>query len=194
MKSIKCLGIACSPRKNGNTDLLLQKAIAGAQEGGAQVETIFLRDYQFSPCVGCNGCAKTGECVIKDDMQTLYPKLLAADRIILAAPIFSMGINALAKAMIDRFQRFWSTKYLLKEKVIKGVNRPPRKGIFLSTAGTDYNNVFAGAEMVVKYAFLMLETDYAGKYLYPKIDAKGEINDCHQCLEEVFLAGKNLIK
>lgn len=187
---IKCLGIGCSPRKNGNTDLLLQEAMAGVKEAGGQEETIYLRDYNFRPCVGCNSCAKTGECVIKDELQLIYPKLLAADRIILAAPIFSMGINALAKGMIDRFQRFWSTKYVLQEKVIKEENRLPRQGIYLSVAGTNYKNVFQGAEMVVKYAFMLLEMDYLGSYLYREIDAKGEIKKYPQYLAEVFQGEK----
>lgn len=190
---IKCLGIGCSPHKNGNTDILIQQAIEGAKEGGGKTELIYLRDYNFKPCVGCNSCSKTGECIIKDDMQLIYPKLLAADRIILAAPIFSMGINALAKGMIDRFQRFWSTKYILKKKVLTEENQATRKGIYISTAGTDYNNVFVGAEMVVKYAFLMLETKYAGSYLYRKIDEKGKVKDYPEYLEEVFQAGKQLV-
>jgi len=193
LATTKCLGIGCSPRKNGNTDILLQHTIKGAEEAGGDCELIYLRDYNFRPCIGCNSCAKTGECVIKDDMQLIYPKLLETDRIILAAPIFSMGINALAKGFIDRFQRFWSTKYVLKKKVIGEEQRASRKGIFLSTAGTDYHNVFEGAEMVAKYAFLMLETEYLGSYLYRKIDAKGEIKDYPQHLKEVFQAGKQLI-
>jgi len=190
---IKCLGIGCSPRKNGNTDILLQQAMSGVEAAGGQGETIYLRDYNFKPCIGCNNCAKTGECVVKDEMQLIYPKLLEADRIILAAPIFSMGINALAKGMIDRFQRFWSTKYVLQERVIKDENRPVRKGIYLSAAGTNYKNVFQGAEMVVKYGFMMLEMDYAASYLYQRIDDKGEIKKYPQYLAEVFQGGKDLV-
>lgn len=193
MSPVKCLGIGCSPRKNGNTDILVQQAMEGVQAGGGKGELIFLREFNFRPCIGCNGCAKAGECVIQDDMQLIYPKLLETDRIILAAPIFSMGINALAKGFIDRFQRFWSTKYLLEKKIINEENRLSRKGIFLSTAGTDYDNVFQGAETVVKYAFLMLEVDYVGKHLYKKIDAKGEVKDYPQYLQEVFNAGKSLV-
>jgi len=191
-KPLYCLGISCSPRKEGNTSILLDRAIAGAKEAGALVETVNLRDLCFSPCIGCNGCFKTGQCVLQDDMQTLYQKVLTADRLIIAGPIFSMGLNAQGKAFIDRGQRFWATKYILKEPVIKEKDRPPRRGIFISAAGSNLPGVFDGAVRVVKYYFLMIETEFAGSYLYPLTDDKGDILKNPAALEEVHKAGMDL--
>lgn len=193
MTPIKCLCIGCSPRKGGNTDILLQKAMEGAEAGGAETEVIYLRDFRFSPCIACDGCRKAGECIVSDELQLIYPKLLAADRIILAAPIFSMGINAQAKALIDRAQRFWSTIYVLKQPVIKDkAHRPARRGIFLSTAGTDLSGVFSGAQKCVQYYFKMLAVEYTGEYLFTLIDYKGEILEHSDYLEQVYKAGKEL--
>ncbi|MHB8170879.1 MAG: flavodoxin family protein [Thermincolia bacterium] len=193
-KNLYCLGISCSPRKDGNTSILLDRAMEGARDGGARVETVNLRELCFSPCTGCNGCFEQGQCVLKDDMQDLYQKVLAADRLIIAGPIFSMGLNALGKAFIDRGQRFWAAKYVLKKPVIEKKDRPVRQGIFISAAGSNLPGVFDGAVRVVKYYYLMMETQLVGTYLYPNTDDKGDILKNPAALEEVFKAGLNLIE
>ncbi|HWJ04087.1 MAG TPA: NAD(P)H-dependent oxidoreductase [Verrucomicrobiae bacterium] len=189
MEPVKCLGIGCSPRKDGNTSILLERAVDGAKASGAECEILFLRDYQFSPCIACDGCHKLGKCVVKDDMQIIYAKLLAADRLILAAPIFAMGINAQAKALIDRGQRFWATKYILNQPVAPRPEGPDRKGIYLSAAGTDLPGVFDCAIRSVRYFYKMLDIKYLDSYCYPKIDAKGQIHELPSALEEVYKAG-----
>lgn len=190
---IKCLGIAGSPRKNGNTGILLHEALAGAAEAGADTEIIELRDFRYAGCIGCDGCYQEGRCVVADDMQQIYPKLLAADRIILAAPIFSMGMNAQTKAMVDRCQRFWATKYVLNRSVITdAAARPPRRGFFLSAAGSNLPKVFDGAEQVARYFFKMLEMDYLGSYTYKQVDEKGAIRQKPEALREVRAAARTL--
>ena len=189
----KCLAIACSPRKKGNTASLAKQALDGAAEAGAETEFIYLVDYKFAPCRACGGCDKTGRCVVKDEVMQIYDKVLAADSIILAAPIFSMGICAQAKMFIDRAQQFWSTKFLLERHVIEEEEkRKARRGIYLSTAGTNFPDVFDGALQVAKYFFGMLEFKLMGSYCYPKIDPPGEVNNHTGILEEVFAAGKKL--
>ena len=189
----KCIAIACSPRKNGNTAILARQALAGATEAGAEIEFIYLVDYKFAPCRACGGCDKTGRCVVKDDVMQIYEKVLSADSIILAAPIFSMGICAQAKMFIDRAQQFWSTKFLLQRHVIEDEEkRNARRGIYLSTAGTNLPHVFDGAVQVAKYFFNMLEINLMGTYCYPKIDPPGEVNNYSEVLQEVFAAGKKL--
>lgn len=191
---IKCLGIAGSPRKGGNTEILLNEALTGAAEAGAETEIISLRHFRYAGCIGCDGCFKEGKCVVQDDMQQIYPKLLAADRIILAAPIFSMGMNAQAKAMIDRTQRFWSTKYVLHRNVITDTaDRPPRKGFYISVAGSNLPGVFDGAERVARYFFKMIEAEYLGSYMYTQVDEKGAILTHPEALREVRAAGRALV-
>ncbi len=193
MSAIKCLGIGCSPRVNGNTSILLEQAMAGAREAGAECEVLYLRDYKFSPCIACDGCHKTGACAVKDDMQYIYERLLDSDRIVLAAPIFSMGINAQAKALVDRGQRFWAAKYVLGQDVMVPGRRPKRQGIFLSAAGTNLSGVFDCAVRTVQYYYKMLQVEYAGAYCYSKVDARGEILAHPSAVDEVYRAGTNLI-
>jgi multimeric flavodoxin WrbA len=93
---LKVLGIFGSPRRGGNTEILLEEALKGAEKEGAEVERLHLTDFAITPCKECHGCDKTGNCVILDDMQKIYPKLLEADVIILASPIFFYGLTAWA--------------------------------------------------------------------------------------------------
>ena len=164
----------------------------GALADGAECETIYLRDLKYAPCIACDGCHKNGSCVVNDDMQEIYKKLLTADRVILAAPIFSMGINAQGKALIDRGQRFWATKYILNKPVIERASGPKRKGIFISAAGTDLAGVFDCAVRSARYYFKMLEIDFLDQYCYSKVDAKGDILASPGALEQVYRAGQEL--
>ncbi len=111
------------------------------------VVEIHLRDMNISPCRECYGCEKTGgECVIKDDMHSIYSHILESDVVILAAPIFFYNFNALAKAMIDRIQALWVRKYLLKDPV-----PGKRAGILISAGGTKGEKLFDGAILTYKY-------------------------------------------
>lgn len=190
MSRRKCLALACSPRRGGNTELLARQALEGAARAGAETELILLTDYNCGPCRGCGGCDKTGRCVVQDDTAAIYDKILAADGVIMAAPIFSMGMNAQSKAFVDRAQKLWATKYLLKRRVIEDEEKKSaRRGIFISAAGTDLPGVFEGAIRVTRYFFKMLEMEYVGAYCYPKTDGKGEILSNQGALDEVLAAG-----
>ena len=99
---MKILGVNCSPRKLGNTWLLLEEALIGARECGAGTEMCTIVDLEIRPCDGCLACVKTLQCHIKDDMQTVYPRVLAADGIIFATPVYFLNMTAQAKIFIDR--------------------------------------------------------------------------------------------
>lgn len=99
---MKILGLSCSPRKNGNTVNLLNRALAGAKAEGADVELYSVAGKDLKPCDACMACSKTGECVINDDMKDLYQKMLSADGIIFGTPVYFYGMTAQAKAIIDR--------------------------------------------------------------------------------------------
>jgi len=99
---VKVLGIQCSLRKGGNTDILMQEALTGAGDCGADTELLTIWDKDIKPCDGCYSCAKTGKCHIKDDMQGIYLKLLDADGIIWGTPVYFFDVAAQAKILIDR--------------------------------------------------------------------------------------------
>lgn len=103
---MKVLGIVCSPRRQGNTEILVQESLASAQEEGAEVELVTLAEKNITFCDGCLSCDANRECHIKDDMQDIYTKLLEADGIIFGTPVFFWSVSAQAKALIDRTRVF----------------------------------------------------------------------------------------
>ncbi len=96
------LGLVLSPRKNGNTEILISEALASAEKAGAQVEMLHAADLSISPCDACGACMAEGICRIKDDMQIVYEKMDQADGIIFGTPVYFLNVSAQAKAVIDR--------------------------------------------------------------------------------------------
>ena len=190
---MKVLGLFGSPRRGGNTDILLEETLKGAEKEGAEVERLFITDFTITPCKECHGCERTGQCVIPDDMEKIYPKLLEADVIILASPIFFYGITAWAKALVDRCQAFWSRKYLLKDPSL-GKGGKKRKGFFISVGGTKGQRVFDGAILTAKYFFDVLNGEYAGELVFRGIDAKGDIMNHPEAIQEAFETGRKLVR
>ncbi len=188
---MKTLGIFGSPRRGGNTDLLLDEALKGSQEGGAKVERLYLSDYTITPCKECHGCDHTGNCVVLDDMQKIYPKLLEADVIIFASPIFFYGVTAWAKALIDRSQSLWSKKYLVKDPSM-GAEGKRRKGLFISVGATKGKKVFDGAILTVKYFFDVLNAEYVGELVFRGVEAKEDILKHPEALRQAYEAGREL--
>lgn len=185
---MKVLGIWGSPRVGGNTEILLDALLRGAQEGGGEVEKVALRKLKISPCLEIYKCFETGECPIKDDMLTLYSKLLAADVVVLASPIFFYGLTAQAKAMIDRTQAFWARRYILKQEFPGG----HRQGIFLSTAATKGKHLFVGARLATYYFFDAIHVRYAAEILVREVDEKGAILRRPEVLAEAEALGRRL--
>lgn len=106
--SKKVLILSGSPRKSGNSDLLCDEFLKGADEAGHKVEKIFLRDKQIAYCNACYCCQKSGgECAIKDDMAEILEKISEADVIVLASPVYFYSIDAQMKAVIDRCVAKW---------------------------------------------------------------------------------------
>jgi multimeric flavodoxin WrbA len=190
---MKVLGIFGSPRKGGNTELLLEEALKGAEAEGAEVERLRITDYNIIPCKGCLACYNKGDCIILDDMQKIYPKLTEADIIILASPIFFYNVTAWAKALIDRCQALWARKYQLKDPSL-GKEGKKRKGFFISTGGTKGQKMFEGAVLTVKYFFDVLNAEYTGDLLVREVDAKGDVLNHPETLRQAFEAGRRLVK
>jgi len=104
---MKILAIMGSPRKGGNTDILVDRVLESAAAAGAEVEKIYPGDMNIGPCIDCRGC-KRGEyvCVVRDDMQEVYPKIDAADALIFGTPLYWWGPTAQIKPLIDRLRPY----------------------------------------------------------------------------------------
>ena len=186
------MGITGSPRRGGNTDLLLAEVMKGTASRGAEVKTIILNDLKITPCQHCDACFEAGRCKYQDDMQMVYQELEQADRIVLASPLHFMGVTAQMKAMIDRCQALWARKYVLKLPPLG--DRRERQGLFISVGGRRIANLFEPALATIKTLFRVLDITYTGELLFPGIDEKGAIAKHPDALHQAFLAGQKLVE
>jgi len=120
--AMKVLGILGSPRIGGNSDILLDEALAGARETGAEVEKVILDKLKLSGCRDCKKCNETGICVIKDDGQEIHKKILEAYAIIHSVPVYFWSMTAQMKTYLDRWCALfdaewrWQKQYYPKMK------------------------------------------------------------------------------
>ena len=189
---MKILGICGSPRTDGNTEVLLKEALKGAHEAGAEIEAIFLRDRIISPCLEIYGCKVDGRCAIEDDFQEVAEKMVQADAIILASPIFFYTVSAHTKMLMDRCQSFWVKRYLLKEPITPG--RPRRKGAFISVGATHGKRLFEGVTLTVRYFFDALDVDLSDTLLVRGVDEKGEIFNNPEEIRAAYELGSKLVQ
>jgi len=102
--SKKVLVLLGSPRKKGNSTTLAKKIVEGAEAAGANVEQVYLHGQNIAPCQACYACQKPDSkgCVIDDDMQPIYNKLLATDAWVFASPVYWFSMSAQTKLCLDR--------------------------------------------------------------------------------------------
>lgn len=185
----KILAIYGSPRRDGNTAVLLNRTAQGAMDAGAQIEKIVLRDLRISPCLEIYGCKETGRCVIQDDFQRIYDQLLECQGLMLASPIFFYTVSAHTKILIDRCQSLWVKKYWI-DKIPYGQSNPKRKGLFISAGATKGKKLFDGTLHSIKYFFDVLDMEVWKALLYRGLDFEGDALKHEEYLKEVYETGK----
>lgn len=160
---VRLLGIIGSPNSNGNTAALFKALLNGAEAIGAHTELINACQLNIAGCSGCNTCSHTGKCVLKDDMQTVFQQMGQADIIVLASPLYFMGISGQLKLLIDRCQACWNRRYKLNIPALL----PPkqRQGFFLCTGGAPNKSGknFEPALRTAAYFFDALAVKYQGE-------------------------------
>ena len=197
MKPIRVLAIAGSPRRHGNSELLLDWVLDEMkQDPDVSVTKVILNDADITPCRGCNACEKLNACINHDGMDTLHDQILDADCIILSAPIYCMSICAQAKALVDRAQVFRSRKYVLKLPVVPPERIGKRFGIFISTAGQDWDYVFDAAIPVVKCFYHVIEVKNRDLlYLMIRsVDEKGAVMSHPTAKEEALSLSRSVLQ
>jgi multimeric flavodoxin WrbA len=174
-----------SPREKGNSAVLAEKAAEGARQAGAQVESIYLHSMDIRPCDACDLCREPGStCVIEDDMQSLYPKLAAADAILLASPIYWFTFSAQLKVCMDRWYGFQSSKW--KELHSK------QFGIILTYGDTDlYTSGAINAIHTYETMARFLESEIVA-IVHGSVDEAGEAEKRPELMDQAFQLGQKL--
>jgi len=190
--SKKVLGIMGSPCREGNTASLLDAVLEGAREAGAVAERLDITDLRIKPCDGCHRCDAAGACAIgDDDMPMVYRKIREVDALVLASPVFFMGVSAQMKALIDRCQCFWVERFVLGRRAYEGRSRP--KGLFVATAGSTKPEAFEPAVHCVKAVFIAMDYQYSGEVLLGNTDAKDIVSIRAPIMKKAREAGQKLV-
>jgi multimeric flavodoxin WrbA len=100
---MKVLGIIGSPRRGGNTEILVDEVLRGAEEAGAQTDKVILNELDIAPCQACDTCLESGECVQQDDMAALLAQMQGSEVWVLGTPVYWWGPTAQFKAFLDRW-------------------------------------------------------------------------------------------
>ncbi len=180
MGQTRVLAIQGSPRRNGNSERLLDVFTEefGLRSHDAEIEKMALR-ADIAPCLGCDKCV-SGHCVQNDSMLEVYGKIRSADVIVLAAPVYFYGFPSHVKAMIDRCQLFYNVKYRRMERWRKAQG----VGVLLACGATNGDNLSAGLSACARYWFDAIDFGFAGKVFVRGVDGPGEIRGCPEALEE----------
>jgi multimeric flavodoxin WrbA len=118
---MKVIGIVGSPRVGGNTDQLVQQILAGAAEKGAETKIYNLATMNIGGCLGCYACKKDGECVQKDDMQSLYPEISSADVMVVGTPVYMGQMTSKLMAFVERLLPFIDVNFTTRLQGNKGI-------------------------------------------------------------------------
>lgn len=177
--SKKLLILSGSPRKGGNSDLLCDEFAKGAEKAGHSVEKLRIAEMNISYCRACYACKANDKCIIQDDMSKILEKMIEADVLVLASPVYFYSVSAQLKALIDRTVARW-TEVKNKEFYYIITAADEEKASAKSTLGClrGYADCVEGAvEKAVIYGMGVYE--------------KGEIKN-HPAMLEAYEAGKNL--
>jgi multimeric flavodoxin WrbA len=171
---------------------LLRQALAGAESAGVETDHIRLNDYNISPCIACSACSATGQCRVQDDYQELLQKILDADRLIFATPLFFMSVSAQAKMLIDRGQCLWAYKHILKKQLF--IPKRDRRAMVIAVGGNKSKKQFESVRLTMKSYFDVLEMNYVLNVFVSPIDGPGEIQKHPSMLEEAYRLGRDFVR
>jgi multimeric flavodoxin WrbA len=146
---VNILGIIGSPRKDGNTEILMKKALKASEAKGADIEYLRLSDFNLEPCNGCRVCFDTKNCIIEDDVELIFNRIERSDGIILGSPVYFYNVNAQTKTFIDRvgYLHIARERKAFKNKVGGAIAVAGRSGIMQTLSQIFL--FFSSAQMII---------------------------------------------
>ncbi|MFO7839510.1 MAG: flavodoxin family protein, partial [Desulfosalsimonadaceae bacterium] len=175
----------------GNTAALVNRAVDGARDAGAEVDEIVLRDFRISPCLEIYGCKEAGECVIKDDFQEIRDRILVCRGLVVATPIFFYTVSAHLKLLMDRCQSLWVKKYWI-DKTQYNQWTPVRRGFVIAAGATKGKKLFDGTLLTMKYFFDVLDMELWDSLLVRGVDFAGDVLYQPDAMEAAYERGRAL--
>ncbi|MFC1764207.1 flavodoxin family protein [Planctomycetota bacterium] len=189
---MKILGLSLSPRCEGNSDLLLRAALHSAQTQGAETEHLWIGDAHIHSCTACRFCDTTGSCKFQDDHQIWVNRLMQADRLIVATPVFFASVPAQAKVFIDRCQPQWVQRFRLDPSMV--LRTTEKRGAAVLTVAGSHSQEHAECIHQLMMVFLAaLGFSYWADLFVSGVAGRGAIEEHPDALREVRRIGRLLI-
>jgi len=192
--AISVLGITGGTRRGGNSETLLERALAGAHDSGADTELISLLDLSISPCIcpQSEDCMPTGICTVLDDMQALYAKLRSVDLIYIAFPVTFRGVPAQTKALYDRTQPMWVRKYVMGQQLRRDTD--PGRALIIATADRDDPTEFDGAVQATRSWLVSMHFREAERLLVSGVVRPSDVQGKPDILTKAYELGARLVR
>jgi multimeric flavodoxin WrbA len=175
-----------SPRKEGNSAILAQQVVAGAEAAGARVESFFLHDLDIKPCDACDACRDhtVTDCVLDDDMKGIFPKLRQTDGIVIASPIYWFTVSGQTKLFMDRWYALGGPE--------GHAFRGKKFGIVLTYADTDpFTSGAVNTLRTFQDALNFINATLVGM-VYGSAWEAGEIKDNQEVMGKAYELGKKM--
>lgn len=173
--------ISTSPRKDSNSEILAKEFARGAGEAGNHVEIVSLADKTINFCKGCLACQKLGRCVIEDDANAVTQKMLNAEVIVWATPIYYYEMSGQMKTMIDRANALFSLDYKFREVYLIGTAAENEKGA-----------VDGAVHGLEGWIACFERAKLCGVVRGVGVDAPGSVRESSEALKEAYEMGKNV--
>jgi multimeric flavodoxin WrbA len=146
----------------------------------------------IGPCLACDGCYKTGRCIVKDDFQAQYEAVLESDALVLATPVYFGAVTAQVKPFIDRFQCFWARRDIVKDPLPPGPAGGTRKGVLITVGGIDKPIMFEGVRTTFDFVMRSLEGEVWAELTYGGYDEQEAILENSEALARARELGRRL--
>lgn len=185
---MEVVGICGSPRRGGNSDLLLDEALRGAASCGARTRKLTLCELRLAPCGAHDGAGESGLCAVRDGMGTVFDAVRNAGAIILASPIYFGSLSAQMKAMIDRFQCVWLAEHRRGVRLFPG----ERACAFIAVSAGDRPDFFENARSIARNWAATVHARWAGELYCPGLEAKGIVAENPELLRTARELGARL--
>jgi multimeric flavodoxin WrbA len=187
MATTRVLGIVGSPRRKGNTEILVEEVLRGANEAGAAVDKVILCELDIAPCDACDSCVDTGECITVDAMEGLFPMMQQSQVWVLGTPVYWWGPSAQFKAFVDR----WYAKVQREED--KALFRGRRVILVVPMGDADAKTARHVVGMMTD-ALEYVGAELLATVLAPGANAAGDVRQLPDVLAAAYAAGMAAVR
>lgn len=181
---MKVLGFIASPRRDGNTEMLINKALEGAKDKGAETKAYYLDELNIEPCHACGTCGENIDCKINDDGSDLIEEILSADAILFGSPIYYGQMTSQGKLLTDRF-------YSISRNPSKDATGKKAALFFVHSAPTGVYDQYIELTKASPFGHIGLEvTDVLD---VGQVSDPADVNKLPEIMEQAYNIGQNII-